>query len=613
MRSRRRRKPDISDEPVHRPARHLRHRARLSAAAGARVRRLGEPRGQGRLVRRAGGQVDSARAPPGFPHRRRRAPARQLRRRPRVRLPGALPRHRAQPAHRLQLHHARGRAADLGIARHHRIPPRGRRHAPGAHRAGRVSGRLRRRRQPRKGNQSSDGQAGGFVVMTERKRWLAFYLLCAGEFMIVIDTTIINVALPSIQADLAFTDSSLVWVVNAYMVTYGGFLLLGGRMGDLYGSRRWFLLGTAIFTVASLVCALANTQWLLVVARAIQGLGGAAVSAIALSLIMNLFSEAADRAKAMGIYGFICAGGGSVGVLAGGVLTSALGWHWIFLVNLPIGALVCALCFSLLSPDRASGVKRQLDVAGAITVTLSSMLAIYGIVNGNYALLVAAGGLFGAFLAIESRIGDPLMPLRLFRIRSIAVSNVIGVLWAAAMFAWFFISALYMQLVLGYTPMQIGLAFLPANLIMAVFSIGLSAKLVMRFGLKLPIAGGMLLAAAGLGLFAVAPSGGSFMLHVLPGMLLLGIGCGMALNPVMLAGMSAVEASESGLASGVLNTSFMMGGALGLAALASLSEAKGYHAAFAVGALFAALAAVLTVFLKGSHDAEDHDVSVVRQ
>src|SRR5262245_26096361 len=448
---------------------------------------------------------------------------------------------------------------------------------------------------------------------TERKRWLAFYLLCAGEFMIVIDTTIVNVALPSIQADLGFSDASLVWVINAYMVTYGGFLLLGGRLGDLYGQRRWFLLGTALFTAASLICGFSNTQWLLIGARAVQGLGGAAVSAIALSLIMNLFSEPADRAKAMGIYGFICAGGGSVGVLAGGLLTSALSWHWVFFVNLPIGALVCAYCFVLLTADRAPAEKRRLDVAGAVTVTLASMLAVYAIVDGAYALLIVAAGLLAAFLVLESRVRDPLMPLRLFRVRSLAVANVIGVLWAAAMFAWFFISALYMQLVLDYTPMQIGLAFLPANLIMAAFSIGLSAKLVMRFGLKAPIAAGMLLSAAGLGLFAIAPSGGGFMLHVLPGMLLLGLGCGMALNPVMLAGMSAVEPGESGLASGVLNTSFMMGGALGLAALASLSEAKGYHAAFAVGALFSALAAVLAVFLKGTRDAEDHDVSVVRQ
>jgi EmrB/QacA subfamily drug resistance transporter len=433
--------------------------------------------------------------------------------------------------------------------------------------------------------------------MSERKRWLAFYLLCAGEFMIVIDTTIINVALPSIQSDLAFSDAALVWVVNAYMVTYGGFLLLGGRLGDLYGQRRLFLLGTALFTAASLVCGLSGSQSLLIGARAVQGLGGAVVSAIALSLIMNLFSDAADRAKAMGIYGFICAGGGSVGVLAGGVLTSALSWHWVFLVNLPIGALVCALCFTLLAPDRPPAHSRRLDAWGAVTVTLAGMLAVYAIVNQALVLLALAAILAAAFVAIEARVSHPLMPLRLFRLRSVAVSNVIGVLWAAAMFAWFFISALYMQLVLGYDPMQIGLAFLPANVIMAIFSIGLSAKLVMRFGLRLPITGGMLLAAAGLALFALAPTSGGFMLYILPGMLLLGLGCGMALNPVMLAAMNDVEPGESGLASGVVNTSFMMGGALGLAALASLSEAKGYHAAFAAGAAFAALAALIAFTL----------------
>src|SRR5688572_18291623 len=249
-------------------------------------------------------------------------------------------------------------------------------------------------------------------MIEKQKRWLAFYLLCAGEFMIVIDTTIINVALPSIQADLAFSEAALVWVVNAYMVTYGGFLLLGGRLGDFYGQRRLFIAGTALFTVASLVCGLSNTRELLVGARAVQGLGGAVVSAIALSLIMNLFSEAADRAKAMGIYGFICAGGGSVGVLAGGLLTSTLSWHWVFLVNLPIGALVCALCFALLAPDRAKAAAARLDVWGAITVTPAATLAVYAIVNGNFWLLAVAAALFAAFIAIEARVRDPLMPLR---------------------------------------------------------------------------------------------------------------------------------------------------------------------------------------------------------
>jgi EmrB/QacA subfamily drug resistance transporter len=457
--------------------------------------------------------------------------------------------------------------------------------------------------------------------MTAGKRWLALYMLCAGELMIVLDTTIVNVALPSIRQDLGFSETSLVWVVNAYMLTYGGFLLLGGRLGDLYGQRRLFLLGTTLFTLASVVCGFANSQWLLVTARAVQGLGGAVVSAIALSLIMNLFTEAAERAKAMGIYGFVCAGGGSLGVLLGGMLTSALSWHWIFLVNLPIGAAVYALCVKLLPPDGARASAERLDVWGAVTVTSSLLFAVYAIVDGNdagwtsvqtLALLGAAVVLFGLFIAIEARAQHPLMPLRLFRLRSVATANAVGVLWAAAMFAWFFISALYMQFVLGYDPMQIGLAFLPANVIMAVFSIWLSAKLVMRFGLRLPIVGGMLLAAAGLALFALSPVDGRFALHVLPGMLLLGLGCGMALNPVMLAAMSDVAPEESGLASGVVNTSFMMGGALGLAMLASIAAARteslsfldtaaaltgGYHIAFAIGAAFAGFAALLAAVL----------------
>jgi EmrB/QacA subfamily drug resistance transporter len=445
--------------------------------------------------------------------------------------------------------------------------------------------------------------------MSVRHRWLALYMLCAGELMIVLDTTVVNVALPSIRQQLGFSEGSLVWVVNAYMLTYGGFLLLGGRLGDLYGRRRLFIGGTALFTLASLVCGIATSQAVLVVARAVQGLGGAAVSAIALSLIMNLFTSAGDRAKAMGIYGFVCAGGGSLGVLLGGGLTSALGWHSVFLINLPIGAAVMAACAALLPRDgeRAHG---RLDVAGAVLVTAALLCAVYGIVNGPLSLLAAAGVLLALFLAVESRVEHPLMPLRLFRIRSVAVGNVIGALWAAAMFAWFFIAALYLQMVLGYDAFQVGLAFLPSNLIMAAFSIGVSAMVVMRFGLRAPIAIGLALAALGLGLFALAPVDGNFWIHVLPGMLLLGIGCGLALNPVMLAVMAEVAPEESGLASGVANTSFMMGGALGLAVLASLAAAqtlgetaspaaltRGYHVAFALGAIFAAAAAALAWLL----------------
>ena len=459
--------------------------------------------------------------------------------------------------------------------------------------------------------------------MDGRKRWLAFIVLCVGVLMIVLDTTIVNVALPSIKEDLRFTETSLVWVVNAYMLTFGGFLLLGGRLGDLYGHRKLFLLGLTLFTLASLACGLSNSQALLIAARAVQGLGGAVVSAVALSLIMNLFTEPADRAKAMGVYGFVCAGGGSIGVLLGGILTSALSWHWIFLVNIPIGVAVYALCVALLPNARGQMANARLDVAGAVTVTTALMLAVYAIVNGNEAgwtsaqsigLLAASIVLLVIFIGIEARVGHPLMPLGLFRLRNVATANVVGVLWAAAMFAWFFISALYMQLVLGYSALQVGLAFLPANLIMAAFSLGLSAKLVMRFGIRVPLAVGLLLAAIGLALFAQAPADGSFALHVLPGMTLLGLGAGVAFNPVLLAAMSDVAPSESGLASGVVNTSFMMGGALGLAVLASLAGARtehlvasgvdllvarngGYHVAFGIGALFAALAALLSVIL----------------
>ncbi|HKR76541.1 MAG TPA: DHA2 family efflux MFS transporter permease subunit [Rhodanobacter sp.] len=451
------------------------------------------------------------------------------------------------------------------------------------------------------------------------RRWLALAVLCLGVLMIVLDTTVVNVALPSIRADLHFTETDLAWVVNAYMLTFGGFLLLGGRLGDLYGHRRLFLLGIALFTLTSLACGLSGTRTMLVVARGVQGLGGAVVTAVALSLIMNLFTTPGDRAKAMGVYGFVCSGGGSLGALLGGALTGALSWHWVFLINLPIGVAVLLCSLRLLPTLRVALVHRHLDMAGAITVTAALLLAVYAVVNGNAAgwlsvrtlgLLGVAAATFAVFLAVEAQVHAPLVPLGLFRLRNLAIANVVGVLWAAAMFAWFFLSALYLQLVLGYHPLQVGLAFLPANLIMAAFSLGLSAKMVMRFGIRLPLAVGLLLAAAGLALFARAPVDGHFTADVLPGMLLLGLGAGIAFNPVLLAAMGDVPPEESGLASGIVNTAFMMGGALGLAVLASLAAARsgqllgtgaaqamallgGYRAAFLAGALFAALAALL--------------------
>jgi EmrB/QacA subfamily drug resistance transporter len=457
------------------------------------------------------------------------------------------------------------------------------------------------------------------MTLDARTRWLALVIVCLGDLMIVLDVTIVGVALPSIREDLEFSETSLAWVVNAYLLTFGGFLLLGGRLGDLFGHRRLFLAGIGLFTAASLACGLATSQAMLIAARSVQGLGGAVVSAVALSLIVMLFTEPEERAKAMGVFGFVAAGGGSIGVLLGGVLTDILSWHWIFLVNVPIGIAVVALSLTVLPAARIPMAAQRLDVAGAVTVTASLMLAVYAIVNGNevgwatfrtLGLLAASAVLLGCFLAIESRVQSPLMPLRLFRLRNVATSNVVGVLWAAAMFAWFFLSALYLQLVLGYSPLQVGLAFLPGNLIMAVFSLGLSARLVMRYGIRAPLGVGLTLAAIGLLLFARAPVDGTFVVDVLPSMILLGIGAGMAFNPVLLAAMSDVDQSEAGLASGVVNTSFMMGGALGLAVLASLAASRtetlldagegelaaltgGYHVAFLVGAIFALGAAVI--------------------
>ncbi len=453
----------------------------------------------------------------------------------------------------------------------------------------------------------------------EKRRWLALIVLCLGTLMIVLDTTIVNVALPSIKTDLGFSETSLAWVVNAYMLTFGGFLLLGGKLGDLFGHRKLFLIGLTLFTLASVACGIAGSQTFLIVARALQGFAGAIVSAVSLSLVMNLFPEPAARAKAMGIFGFVTSGGGAIGVLLGGILTNSLDWHWIFLINLPIGIGVFLLSLSLLSASRDENASRRLDFAGAITVTTAMLLAVYAIINGNQAgwtspatitQMATALLLLAVFFLIESRIKNPLMPLKMFRIHNLKTANMIGVLWAAAMFAWFFMSALYLQVILGYNPLQVGLSFLPTNLIMGAFSIGLSAKVVMKFGTKKPLIVGMILASTSLALFAIAPADGTFLLNVFPSMILLGIGGGMAFNPLMLSAMSDVSPKDSGLASGMVNTAFMMGGALGLAVLASLAAYQtenlisagatqraallsGYHAAFLVGALFALTAALL--------------------
>jgi EmrB/QacA subfamily drug resistance transporter len=462
------------------------------------------------------------------------------------------------------------------------------------------------------------------MTLDGRSRWLALYVLCFGDLMIVLDSTIVNVALPSIRADLGFSQASLAWVVNAYLLTFGGFLLLGGRLGDLFGHRRLFLSGLGVFTLASLACGLAGSQEFLIAARAVQGLGGAVVSVVALSLIMILFTEPAERAKAMGIVGFVLSGGGTAGVLLGGVLTDALSWNWIFLVNIPVGVAVAALCLVLLPNDRRTGAGARLDIAGAVTVTASLMLAVYAIVNGNetgwssaqtIGLLAAAATLLVVFLGIEARVSQPLMPLGLFRLRNVSTANVIAVLMAGAMFGLFFLSALYLQLVLGYSPLEVGLGFLPATIVWGLSSIALSDRLVMRFGIKLPVIAGLLVFVLALVLFARAPADGNFTLDVLPAMLLFGLGGGITFNPLLLAAMGDVAPTEAGLASGIVNTAFMMGGALGLAVLASLAASRtdslldsgdgalvalngGYHAAFLAGAVFAAAGLVGALLLR---------------
>ena len=386
--------------------------------------------------------------------------------------------------------------------------------------------------------------------------------------------------------------------------------------------------GLAVFTLASLACGLAQSQLFLIAARAVQGLGGAVVNSVALSIIMTLFIAPADRAKAMGFFGFVAAGGGAIGVFLGGILTGSFDWHWNFLVNIPIGAIVFALCLYLLPKNEGQHVK--LDLWGAVTVTLALMLAVYAIVGSigapllqTFGILALSAALFTVFIFIERRVAQPLVPLSIFRIQNVVPASLIGILWSAGMFAWFFLSALYLQLVLGYEPLQVGLSFLPGNLIMMAFSLGLSAWVVMKWGAKKPLSAGMSIISLGLISFALAPADGTFVLNILPGMMLIGLGAGLAFNPVLLSATSSIPPEESGLASGVLNTAFMMGGSLGLAILASLAAFKtnsllasgmeqslallgGYHLAFWVGAactLGAAIVAAIWIKESDSYDA----------
>jgi EmrB/QacA subfamily drug resistance transporter len=462
--------------------------------------------------------------------------------------------------------------------------------------------------------------------MTDRNRWIALYVLCAGMLMIVLDVTVVNVALPSIQHDLGFSQSSLAWVVNAYLIAFGGLLLLAGRFGDLLGRKNVFLAGLAVFTAASLVCGAAQSQGVLVVARFVQGIGGAMTSAVILGMIVTMFPEPRDQAKAIGVYGFVASAGGSVGLLAGGVLTQSINWHWIFFVNIPIGIATAIGANRLLDRDTGIGLAGGADIPGAALITSSLMLGVYTIVQpaADYGwasgralgFSAASLALLAAFIVREARIANPLIPLRIFRARSVSGANVVQPLLVAGMFGMFFLGALYLQEVLGYDALEIGLAFLPATLVMGTMSLRYSDRLVMRFGARTTLLPGMVVIAIGLVLFARAPVGGSYVRDVLPVMILLGFGIGAAFPALMNIAMSGATNEDAGLASGLVNTTAQVGGALGLAVLATLSATRsndlisggaarasaltsGYHLAFLIGAaLVVAAIAVAAVVLE---------------
>ena len=469
---------------------------------------------------------------------------------------------------------------------------------------------------------------------SDRSRWIALYVLCTGMLMIVLDVTVVNVALPSIQDDLGFSTSSLAWVVNAYLIAFGGLLLLAGRFGDLIGRRSVFLAGLAVFPTASLLCGVAQSQGVLVTARFVQGIGGAMTSAVILGMIVTMFPEPREQAKAIGVYGFVASAGGSVGLLAGGILTQSINWHWIFFINIPIGIATGVLASRLLERDTGIGFGGGADVPGAVLITSSLMLGVYTIVKpaadygwgSGRTFAFGAGGLalLVAFLVREATARNPLIPLRIFRSRNVSGANAMQALLVAGMFGMFFMGALYLQRVLGYDALHIGLAFLPATIVMGILSLRYSERLIMRFGARNTLLPGMVLIAVGLGLFTQAPVDGSYVRDVLPVMLLLGLGIGVSFPALMNLAMSGATREDAGLASGLVNTTAQVGGALGLAVLATLAATRshdlihggkasaaaltsGYHLAFVIGAalVVAAIAVAVTVLERSDRPAHE--------
>jgi EmrB/QacA subfamily drug resistance transporter len=469
--------------------------------------------------------------------------------------------------------------------------------------------------------------------MNERKRWMALYVLCVGMLMIVLDATIVNVALPSIQDDLGFSQSNLAWVVNAYLIAFGGLLLLAGRLGDLIGQRRVFLAGLTIFTVASVLCAVAQTQGMLIGARFVQGVGGALTSAVILGMIVTMFPQPREQAKAIGLYTFVAVAGGSIGLLAGGVLTEAINWHWIFFINLPIGVATAVAALRLVPSGDGLGLKAGADVPGAALLTGGLMLGVYTILQvtehgwGATRTLVlgaVAIALLAAFLVRQARVANPLMPLRLFRSREVSGANLVQALLVVGMFGTFFLGALYMQRVLGYDALDVGLAFLPSTAVMAIMSFRFSASLAMRYGTLPTLIAGMVAIGASLLLFTRTPVEATYLTDVLPPMALMGLGAGLAFPSLMMLAMSGATPSDSGLASGLVNTSVQVGGAIGLAVLATLATERthgllaegqatasalnsGFHLAYAIGAGLVAVAIVVAlVTLRPRREQQPH-------
>jgi EmrB/QacA subfamily drug resistance transporter len=461
------------------------------------------------------------------------------------------------------------------------------------------------------------------AATTRDTRWQALVVLCAGMLMIILDGTIVTVALPSIQSDLDFSQSSLAWVVNAYLIAFGGLLLLAGRLGDLIGRRRVFLTGLVVFTTASALCGLASSQEMLIGARFVQGIGGAMASSVILGMIVTMFPEPGEQAKAIGVYSFVASAGASIGLLAGGVLTQGINWHWIFFVNIPIGVATGALALRLIADDRGIGLREGADVAGALLVTVALMLGVYTIVEAadhGWGSLHTLGfgaislALLAGFVARQATAAKPLMPLRMFRSRNVWGANAIQFLMVAGLFGMFVLGALYMQRVLSYDAIGTGFAFLPVSVGIGVLSFAVAPRLIMRVGSRTVLIPSLILLMGALALLTRTPVDGDYVVDLLPAMILFGIGAGMSFPALMTLAMSGASPSDAGLASGLVNTTQQVGGALGLAVLTTLATERtnglledgdsvasalteGYQLAFAVGAALLVVAVALAAFV----------------